>query len=402
MTRAGALGLVIGLAACGGASAPGSEPTPHAGPAPAVAVRRGDLVDRVVLTGDLIPAPAGTIDLQVPAVDRDVSIRWLAEDGATVAAGDRVIEFDNAAFTEGLEGKHLAALEAETTARNAEAIAVIALADKESELKQHEIELVKAQLKAEIPADLLSAHDGQQNQLDRSRAASAVEKAKRDLVATRDSDALEGHVRTLARDKAKRIVDDAEHGIHALVITAPRAGVVVIADHPWQGRKFQIGDNMWPGFTIARLPDATHAMEVHADLSDVDDGRVAIGMAGTCTLDAYPADPVACTVSELTPVARDKSKVSLRRVFAITLTLAKLDTTHQRPGMSVKVVLTRPPLTGALLVPRGALVFADDEAGKVARAHMATGELREVTLGPCDAQTCAIETGLAEGEPVSP
>jgi len=384
------------LAACRSTTTTAS----HASEAHDVAVRRGNLVERVVLTGDLQPPAAGSVDLHVPSVDHDVSIRWLAEDGAHVAAGDRVIEFDNAAFTEGLEDKRLASLEAETTARNAAAIAVIALADKESELKQHEIELAKAKLKADIPADLLSAHDAQQNQLDRSRADSAVIKAKRDLVATRDGDVLESHVRELARDKAKRVVDDAERGISQLVITAPRDGVVVIADHPWQGRKFQIGDSMWPGFTIVRLPDATHAMEVHADLSDVDDGRVTVGQTGTCTLDAYPDEPVPCTVQELTPVARDKGKASLRRAFAVVLALGRVDPVHQRPGLSVQIALTAPPLAGVLLAPRGAIVV--DEDGKTVHARLASGELREVLLGACDAQDCAIGSGLAEGERVLP
>jgi hypothetical protein len=176
--------------------------------------------------------------------------------------------------------------------------------------------------------------------------------------------------------------------------------VFVVADHPWQGRKFQVGDNVWQGFTFARIPDSKRALAVFADLSDVDDGRVSVGMVGACTLDAYPADPVPCTVDELTPVARDKNKTSLRRAFAVVLSLGAPDAARQHPGMSVKVVLARAPLTGVLLAPRSAIVF--DEDGKTTRANVVGGPLREVTLGPCDAQDCAIQTGLAEGDKVLP
>ena len=83
----------------------------------------------------------------------------------------------------------------------------------------------------------------------------------------------------------------------------------MIADHPrWEGRKFQVGDTVWPGFTIGTMPDLTQALEVDADLSDVDDGRVKAGLTGTCTLDAYPADPIPCTVTDVAPVARDKGQ----------------------------------------------------------------------------------------------
>jgi len=61
------------------------------------------------------------------------------------------------------------------------------------------------------------------------------------------------------------------------------------------------------GWREARAPIVCYsnmddAMRVHAELSDVDDGRVAVGMAGTCTLDAYPRDPITCTVKELTHI----------------------------------------------------------------------------------------------------
>ena len=61
-------------------------------------VTRGDLADRVVLTGDL-RAPS-SVDLTAPRTETwQIAIRWLAKDGAEVKAGDRVLEFDNSAVT---------------------------------------------------------------------------------------------------------------------------------------------------------------------------------------------------------------------------------------------------------------------------------------------------------------
>jgi multidrug efflux pump subunit AcrA (membrane-fusion protein) len=383
------------LAACNAAAPEAAAPV-----AQRVAVKRGEVADRVVLTGELRPSSEGSVSIHAPTVNEDLTIRFLAEDGATVKAGDRVVEFDTTSFTQGLEDKRIAARDAELTAADADALAIIADADKEVVVRQAEITLEKAKLKSTIPADLLSPHDAQKNELDRTEAEIALVKAKRDLASVRESDALDHHVRMLTRDKVKRALDEAQDSIKALTITAPVDGVFVVGDHPWQGRKFQVNDNAWAGLTLARIPDAKHALAVFADLSDVDDGRVSLGMTGTCTLDAYPTDPVPCTVSELTPVARDKSKTSLRRAFALVLTLTTSDANKQRPGMSVKIVLARAPLKDVLVVPRGAIVF--DEDGKTTRAKMASGELREVTLGACDAQVCAIDKGLAESDKVLP
>jgi len=137
-------------------------------------------------------------------------------------------------------------------------------------------------------------------------------------------------------------------------------------------------------------------MEVRAEVSDVDDGRVSVGMQGTCTLDAYPGEPLPCVVKSLMPVASGKGRTSLRRGFALVLSLDKA-TDKMRPGMAVKVELRRPPIAGAIVVPRGAVVFTNDKA----RVELASGQLVDVEVGACDAQGCVVTKGLSEGQSVA-
>ena len=37
------------------------------------------------------------------------------------------------------------------------------------------------------------------------------------------------------------------------IASAPRAGMVLIGDHPWEGRKMRVGDNVWVGMAVASL-----------------------------------------------------------------------------------------------------------------------------------------------------
>jgi multidrug resistance efflux pump len=388
--RVGALALVV---ACSGA-----PPADRAGDRQArdAIAHTGDVRDRVLLTGELQPEPTSALKLQVPRVDDGVGIRFLAEDGAPVKAGDKLLELDNSAFTQNLEQKHITALEAETAWHDSEDLTQIALADKANELRQRQLDRDKAELAASVPADLVSPHDAQQRKLDLMRAETAVAKAQRDLAAERDGDALERHVKQLDRDRADEVVATAEQTIAALVIAAPRDGVFVVADQPWEGRKFQVGDTVWQGLTVGSMPDVTRPLEVDADLSDVDDGKVAVGMTGTCTLDAYPAAPEPCTVQRVAPVARDSNKKSLRRGFAVVVGLDRGNTTRQRPGLSVKVELAGAPVHG-VVVPRGAVVFGD-----ATQVRMASGELRAVDVAGCSAQACAIARGVSDGEAVRP
>jgi len=362
-------------------------------------VHRGDVVDRVLLTGTLHATQSE--DLNVPRTPTwELPIRWMAEDGATVKAGERALEFDNSSFVSTLAEKKLNYLDALMQFHTFEDTSALDIAQKQFELDNAKLVLAKAKVQANVPADLLPARTAQERQLEQKRAEVAVEKAEKELASAKAASSLEKQVKQIELDKAKHTIEDAEKAISELVLKAPRDGIIVIGEHPWMGRKFQIGDSVQPGWTIVSLPDISSGMEVRAELSDVDDGRVHVGMAGTCALDAYPRELLPCVVKELMPVASAKTGgQSLRRGFALVLSLEKVDATKMRPGMSVEVVLTSPIRERPdLIVPRGAIVV--DKAGK-AHAHLASGELRDVELGVCDAQNCAVQRGLADGEAVS-
>ena len=146
-----------------------------------------------------------------------------------------------------------------------------------------------------------------------------------------------------------------------------------------------------PGWTVVELPELS-AMRVEATLSDVDDGRVAAGARATCTLDAWPDQPLSGTVREVAPVAQEVGQRSLRRAFKVVVALDHTDPERMRPGMSVKVEVRGTPVVGGLTAPRAALDVA------APAAFLASGERVPVELGPCDAHRCVITKGLAEGQ----
>lgn len=386
------------LAACGGER---NAAVATGGDQPRATIARGEITERVLLTGELRAGAA--VDLTVPMTETwELTVRWLAEDGTTVKAGERVLEFDNSAFTNGLVQKQIAVTEATSALRAYRDVSTVSLSVKQHEVEQARVAAEKAKLLASVPADLLPARTVQDRQLDRTRTELALAKAEKDLAAERQAIALEGKVKQIEVDKAKRAVETAQKAIGELVLKAPRDGVVSIGTHPWEGRRFQVGDSVQPGFVMVTLPDFTQPMEVRAELSDVDDGRVAVGTHGTCTLDAYPAEPLPCEVKELAPVARNKQRQSLRRMFAVSLAIPNKDPDRMRPGMSVKVELVGPTHAGPT-APRSAITWIADPRGGATRQaglRLPGGEVRPVTLAGCDAQRCVIASGARTGEEV--
>lgn len=384
------LSAALLLAALCAAGCAGSAEGDRGGGAELI-VRRGDLRPRLLLTGELEAARAE--ELKVPRTPSwQVQVRWLAEDGTPVKAGDRVVELDNSSFTGELEEKRASAADATTELARKQAETRSAVAEKEFAVEQKKSELAKARITAEVPADLLSAREHQDRQLALRRAEVELAKAQKDLAALREANAADLEVQRITLRRSEREIAQSETAIQALMLRAPRDGILVAADHPWEGRKIREGDNVWVGMTVATLPDLS-TLQVEAALSDVDDGRVKPGMEAVCTLDAYPSVSFHGRVVDISAVAEESPRRPLLRSFPVRIRLDRLDPEKMRPGMSVRVEIQGPEVRGGLLVPRAALDFSAERP----RVSLAAGGTREIRLGPCDASFCVVEQGLEEG-----
>ena len=316
--------LVLLLAACQAAAVPIADVAP---------VR-----DRVVLTGSI--APTAATELAVPATDEStLVVRWLAEDGAIVKAGDRVAELDATPFLTRLREEQTRLDSAEAQARVVQRAATIELGNKRFAVRQREIARDKARLRAEVPADLVTKRAAHDSQMQLVRTETDLRAAQKELETTTAAHAIAARIREIELEKTRawiRIVTDV---LPKLELKAPRDGIIKVGTNPSENRTFRVDDSVEQGVVIVTQPDLARPMEVHADLSDVDDGRVAVGDLGTCTLDAYPHDPLACSVTAVSPIARAPTRDSLRRTFTVKLSLTASDPAQLRPGLSVKVEL---------------------------------------------------------------
>ena len=375
-----ALATVVGVDRKTAASpGPGRPPSSND-----LVVARGSLRDRVVLTGELDAVSAE--NLEVPRTSEWlIQLRWLEADGTAVKAGQKVAEFDNAAFVADLSEKKLAAIQAADDLEKQRDQNGIATADKAFDLEKAKSAMASARLSAALEKDSLPARVWQENQLDLERKETAYDKAKDDLEAQEKGAALDLEVKQIALDKSQREIQAAEEAIAKLELRAPRDGVVVIANNPREGRKLEVGDSISVDLPVVRLPDLS-TMRVKAMLSDVDDGRLAVGMKAICTLDAHADRQIAGVVTEISPVAREPSQKSQRRSFQVFVSLGEENHAQLLPGLSVKVEIVGREVRDALTAPRAALDFDV----KPAQLRTVAGDRLDVDVGLCDAQRCQV------------
>ncbi|HYH07201.1 MAG TPA: HlyD family efflux transporter periplasmic adaptor subunit [Thermoanaerobaculia bacterium] len=359
-------------------------------------VRRGTFTSEMVLSGEL-EAARGDF-LNVPALPSwQTAIKWIAEEGAAVKAGEPVVELDNTALTSDLDSKRQTLMQNEQELRQREGEWAADLEQKVLDVEKKKAELDKAKLEAAVPKDLLSERSFEEKQGALRRTTVDHEKSLDLLRSRRTAVDAERRNLQLKIEKARREILIAEEAISALVLRAPRDGIVVVRDHPWEGRKLQTGDPVWVGFPIAMLPDLS-SLRVKAVLADVDDGKIASGMPATITLDGFPGMPFTGRIAAISAVAQESRRASLRRQFDVLVALDKLDAERMRPGLSARIVVRRDARATTLLAPRAAIDFS----GKAPRARMAGGELKEVKVGACNAQDCVVVSGLEEGARLEP
>jgi multidrug resistance efflux pump len=358
----------------------------------AMRVRRGTFASDVVITGELRAARGE--ELAVPHLPQwQTTIKWIAADGAMTKQGDRVVELDNSTFSTNLDAKRQAVAQAQQELTQKESEWKADTLDKQLDVEKKRADYDKTKLDADVPKEIVSARDFNDRQVKFKRAEVELAKAIDVLKSQRSSVKADRDNLLLNLQKAQRELGIADRAINELILRAPHDGIVVVRDHPWEGRRLQEGDSVFIGLALAQFPEMS-SLQVEADLADVDDGRIGAGMPATIVLDAYPNMSFPGRVTSISAVAQESSRTSLRRAFRVIVKLERLDEMRMRPGLSSRVVVHAMSQQNALLAPRAAIDFSSTKP----RVHLAGGKIVDVILGACNAQECVVKSGLNEGE----
>src|SRR5438093_10199708 len=159
---------------------------------------------------------------------------------------------------------------------------------KKLDVQTKQADYEKAKLDAAVPKEVVAARDYEDRQIKFKRATVELVKA-RDVLRSQLTAAKSDHANLILNlEVARRELRRADDAINALILRAPRDGIVVLKDHPWEGRRLKEGDPVFVGLGLALLPDPS-SIRVTAALADVDDRKIAVGMPATVILDAYPS-----------------------------------------------------------------------------------------------------------------
>jgi HlyD family secretion protein len=369
---------------------------------PTAHVLRGTIDLSVYALGEL--RASKSVTLPAPSVGGTLRLLTLADVGASVKAGDVLMEFDP---TE----QHYALEQAESQQAQAEQQAIKTHADMDVQASQDTLDLLTAQFdlrRAELDATpdqkLIPAITFQKNQLALDDAKHHLAQVQTDAASRKAARAAAIGIADEAVRRSKLLASRAKTNIDNLVVKSTIDGMVALRDNfdaaggmMFSGMSvppYRAGDNVSAGRPIMDVFDLT-AMEIRIRINEQERDNVAVGQAAMVEFDSLPGVPLPAKVTTISGLASQNYDTGgPLRQFDSSLQLEHPDG-RLRPGASVHVVLTGRRLPGVLNLPRQALFQKDGKPVVYVKIgdHF---EAREVKVTQRTESRAAIE-GVSEG-----
>ncbi len=364
-----------------------------------IVVTRGDLVLGVEVEGEL--TAIRSTDVGVPMVtETEFKIAFMAPEGASVRKGESILRFDTEALDRQLAQKRAEHAEAAKKVEQKQIELGMKRLDLEQQTAQARADLVKAGLKADVPPELLARVEVDKARLDRGGRERDVQNL---LAERRLTEATAGaELRSLVqqRDRAQGRVRALEEAIGKMDVRASQDGIVVYGSSNWNDEKKKVGDSVWFGEVILKLPDLS-AMRGDGFVDEADGGPVAAGQPVTIRLEARPDTDIRGRVARIAHTVKRRSWRTPFKVFQVEIALAKTDPTLMRPAMRFRGEIETGRVPGVLLLARDAVFLRRD--GPIVWVDGVLGwRERGVALGRSNRSQVEIVSGVAEGERVSP
>ncbi|MBN2410625.1 efflux RND transporter periplasmic adaptor subunit [candidate division KSB1 bacterium] len=204
----------------------------------------------------------------------------------------------------------------------------------------------------------------------------------------------------IQKEKIKQVkaaIQKAERTIQNFSLVAPSDGLIVYYSDRRRG-KVQIGDELWFGDPIIKLPDLSR-MKVQTTINERDIKNTFMDQEVLVRLDSYPKQVFKGSVSFISKVCRPKERGSSIKVFDIEVMVTETSEI-MRPGMTVSCDFIVSEIDDALFV-RNDYVKEEEDGFYVYIVKGSSREKVKVTLGPRNSESVVIYGDIKAGDKIA-
>jgi len=286
----------------------------------------------------LVSGEVAAKDKQIFSVPKanswQVKIDWMIEEGSDVKAGDTVVIYNSASLRTEVE-QFEAQLRQAIAERDKKTLSTdLALREAIVGQEKAQLELSRATLDANLPAENLSKLDYARYQLAKNKAVQTLGEAGDKLSAKRLEVSNETKRQQINVAQAQGDLARKQLMIDAMVQKARQGGTALYVSHPWTGDKIRAGDTVQRNFTVLNIPN-TRQLQVVAWLNEVDIAKVKLNQAVALSIDALPKVSLAGTVTNISTQAEQKKHWGNATYFSLNIEFSEPLNIALLPGMSV-------------------------------------------------------------------
>ncbi len=398
MTRAPAAAAGVALVTAVVAVITGAAIIGRSGPTvPVLEIRSAPFRARVTADGNLTAVQSTPLTAPMKP-QMPFTVAWLVEDGAVIKANDVIARFDASQLEkdreDGLSDHRINSHR--ITSAEVEREASVDKLDRDAEIAGQELEVAR---EFQSNDSLINSKiEIVENQIDTELAETRADHARESQEIVDQLSEVEIELLEIERRKADLKIQQAEEGLAALELRSPHGGIVML-EHDWRGNPVRVGDTVWQGRTLARIPDLSD-MQAEVYVLEADAGGLEVGQPASVWLEAKPEVTHSATLESIDPMAGRRNRRVPVQYFRVVLALAHTDRTAMKPGSRVHAEIVIADLESAITVPRQSVSVV----GGLTMVHRwRRGEfvMTEVELGPSAFGRVVVTGGLEDGDLVA-
>jgi multidrug resistance efflux pump len=254
-----------------------------------------------------------------------LTITFLAPAGSHVKKGDLLAEFDRTAQLRDSMDQQAKVSDQNDKVLEAQAKEIADRATDETDIKQAEDALSKAQLEMQ-KVEILSRIDAEKAKENLDEAQATLAQLKETFDLKRKAAAASIRILEIQRDATERALQRAQANAARMQIRSPIEGIVVFNTIWKQGNmgEVQSGDQVRPGVPFMQVVDPG-AMEVQAKVNQEDLLALSVGQPARVHLDAYPDLVFPGRLESIDPMGQPGDFSAKLRTFTATFSILGTD-----------------------------------------------------------------------------
>lgn len=295
-------------------------------------VLSGPFIESVIETGELQAVHAATMTM--PRINSiygyNLKIIGLAEHGKQVQKGDPVIRVDPSSVQKYIIEKR-ESLENEIASANKLKAQIInnmqdLKAQRRNEQASYDIKKLQLEKSAFESQGIKKVIE-----LEFRQAEIRLNKINRNLELRPKLDSLDYRIQQIKVIQKENELEAAEETLNQLVVCSPLDGIFVIERNNRTGQTIKVGDDVYLGNIVARIPDIL-TMKVNGFVLENDISKIKPGLSVIVRLDALPSVPFHGKINKVSRVCIEQDK---KKVFLTDVLLSETDI-RLKPGMTVR------------------------------------------------------------------